>query len=266
MQIKTLLWLATACLIFLPPTRSDVDALTRRLFVVWNVGQGQWVTLTGPRACVHFDSGGEKNKINVVTAYCGRKKNIHFLSHYDWDHLSFVRSLRQLRHLCRQGEPSDPTHPKNARRYRQIPQCRDTTLWEKEVHELSFPLSIRKARANDFSRVFVVHGRFLVPGDSTARAEKLWVPLLSAKVNGALGRDNPRGLGTGITWLVLGHHGSNTSTSEGLLRSLPNLLGGVASARQRRYGHPHPKVVQRLQEFHVGVLTTEAWGTLAFEL
>lgn len=62
--------------------------------------------------------------------------------------------------------------------------------------------------------------------------------------------------------LALGHHGSRTSTSKDLLKELPNLKLAIASARKRRYGHPHRETVEALGKFKVPILSTEDWGNI----
>jgi competence protein ComEC len=91
----------------------------------------------------------------------------------------------------------------------------------------------------------------LIPGDSTAPQEKIW------SYHGNMQK-------TGF--LLLGHHGSRTSTSEELLSQLPHLKVAIASARFARYGHPHLEVVRRLKKYHVALLKTEDWGNLWFEI
>jgi competence protein ComEC len=65
--------------------------------------------------------------------------------------------------------------------------------------------------------------------------------------------------------LILGHHGSQTSSSQAFLtQARPGLA--IASARRARYGHPHRKVVSRLRQKKIPTLTTEDWGSLFFSL
>jgi competence protein ComEC len=71
---------------------------------------------------------------------------------------------------------------------------------------------------------------------------------------------------SGSRILVLGHHGSRTSTSSLLLDHLPRLTAAVSSARFRKYGHPHARVRRDLAKRHIPLLRTEEWGNLHFEL
>ncbi|MGE5084974.1 MAG: hypothetical protein ACM3MG_01640, partial [Bacillota bacterium] len=90
----------------------------------------------------------------------------------------------------------------------------------------------------------------LLPGDSPQQEEKFWKNqswIQNTKI------------------LVLGHHGSKTSTSAELIASLPNLQMAIASARWARYKHPHPATVAILQKYHIPLLRTEDWGNIWLE-
>ncbi|MBK7961611.1 MAG: hypothetical protein IPK04_10715 [Bdellovibrionales bacterium] len=69
-----------------------------------------------------------------------------------------------------------------------------------------------------------------------------------------------------IKVLILGHHGSKTSTSEALLQRLPRLKFAIATARESRYGHPHFVVLNRLRQHRIPILRTEDWGHIGLEL
>ena len=66
--------------------------------------------------------------------------------------------------------------------------------------------------------------------------------------------------------LVVGHHGSRTSTSKELLESLTHLHAGLVSARAAKYGHPHNQVISQFAQQKTPLLTTEKWGHLIFEM
>ena len=46
------------CLYFLHLSRANAP-LSETHFIIWNVGQGQWVTAVEFDRCLHFDFGGE---------------------------------------------------------------------------------------------------------------------------------------------------------------------------------------------------------------
>jgi competence protein ComEC len=72
--------------------------------------------------------------------------------------------------------------------------------------------------------------------------------------------------GAGPRWLVLGHHGSRTSTSEALLTHLSGLKQALASSRMARFGHPHAEVRTACRKHGVALISTEAWGHVILEL
>ncbi len=91
----------------------------------------------------------------------------------------------------------------------------------------------------------------MIPGDSTKKAEYDW-------------SKNKNIENTNL--LILGHHGSQTSTSNLLLEKAKNLKNAVVSARFKKYGHPHQVVIDRLKMYKVNILTTEKFGNLIFQL
>ena len=61
-------------------------AMSYRLAVVWNVGQGQWVTIRYHDQCHHFDVGGESRPPQKLLQKLCPKNTTQalFLSHWDW--------------------------------------------------------------------------------------------------------------------------------------------------------------------------------------
>ena len=231
---------ALALVFIWPLMLTDSTRVSDRL-IVWNVGQGSWATYIKDGLCIHFDSGGDRRPNLELLKYC--KSHQHYLSHLDWDHISYLRILKRLG-VCRVGSPAEPLRKKKQLSYMRIQECEGEL---KHVTEIKTPTRFKKA--NDRSRIFILNNWALIPGDSTKRAEKVW----SGK------------LPSGIKVLLLGHHGSNTSTWNILLENLPDLKLAIASARNRKYGHPHPNVLQRLQAYGIASIRTENWGNLVLE-
>lgn len=211
-------------------------------FIVWNVGQGLWTTGVTADHCVHFDMGGERAPWNQVMKLCRKKANAVHLSHWDTDHLSFMGTGRYfLPRLCRLNEPPFPKSEAKQKMFRRIGPCRfpltGGTTWRPQD------------RSNSNGQSVVAEWRkVLIPGDSSASQEKIWAHELKRVQS--------------VRFLVLGHHGSQTSTSNRLLEKLPAIRLAIASARKQRYGHPHRRVLDRLKKFGVPVLSTEDWGSI----
>ncbi|WII73750.1 hydrolase [Bdellovibrio sp. 22V] len=218
--------------------------VVRGYVVVWNVGQGQWVTKISATQCQHFDMGGEFFPWKKILQACRGKTNSAVFSHWDWDHIGAVSkpSVRFL-NLCAKLRPLGGSSKRKMKLLKTLPDCADIP------NKLRVWSPLRSKNSNSQSQVVYTEG-LLIPGDSPIAQEHLWKdrPWLSfAKV------------------LILGHHGSNTSTSEPLLQRLPRLRLTISSARWARYKHPHPEVLRRLKSHNLPLLRTEDWGNIWLE-
>lgn len=225
---------------------TKLDSERPSTLIVWNVGQGQWVTIVQDRTCWHFDTGGERAPWAALMRACRGRRNILSYSHWDWDHISFAAQIpARLTDACVLYRPVGRGSPRKENLFARLKSCGRLTA--------PFPSWVDEAgrTANDKSRV-ALWNQILIPGDSTSREEKFWVEAFAELPFTRI--------------LVLGHHGSRTSTSLHLLNHLPSLRMGVSSARRRKYGHPHFQVERELRRRHVPLLRTEEWGTLRFEL
>lgn len=226
-----------------------------RALVIWNVGQGSWSTKLGDDACSHFDIGGEFANLKRIRNLCAFRKQYLFISHWDWDHFSFLKTfVSKNNDICIKSPSAPETSSKTWIRefLPRLPPC-SSQLLQKSVQIIFEPENRRTGaalRSNDESIIYFSSG-FLFPGDSPRQMEKKWRSHLPSQE---------------IKFLLLGHHGSKTSTSEDLLRALPHLRGAIASSRWGKYGHPHPVVVERLRKRKIPILHTEKWGNIWFLL
>lgn len=67
-------------------------------------------------------------------------------------------------------------------------------------------------------------------------------------------------------WLLVGHHGSRTSSGEAFVRALGPGAALVSRARHNSYGHPHPQVLARFASQDVAVHDTAEEGALSILL
>lgn len=220
------------------------------LFIVWNVGQGQWVTLDTLEVCYHFDLGGEFFPLKKISSLCQHKQNEIYISHWDIDHISALKHISNWPRVCRRLDPLGESSPQKMKWLAQFKICSDDS---KTKIQKIFPDHQEEKKlpeiSNAQSQVLVVR-HWLVPGDSRREEEALWSQRLSLHK---------------ITGLVLGHHGSKTSNSDLLIRRLPELRWAIASARWRRYKHPHPSVLMNFKKQKKRVLRTEDWGNFYFQ-
>lgn len=235
-------------LIFFSATSTENKSL-RSWFIVWNVGQGQWTTLIHEGICDHYDFGGEKLPLPSVQKLCGDKFNHLHLSHWDQDHWGGLAKLKnRLPDLCHDIWPEHLPSKKLKPWIQKIPLCRHAEI---PLYHPGQEWALAKStQSNDLSQIHLTKG-FLIPGDSTQKMEKIWAPGMAQQP---------------VRVLILGHHGSRTSTSDILLQSLPHLKLAIVSARKERFGHPHPEVLRKLARFRIPVLSTQDWGSIVFEL
>ena len=251
--MNSLSYIALFLSVFLYPTEPFVSRGDHPELIVWYVGQGQMVTYSNEASCYHFDMGGEQLPLKELVRECRRKNNFVFFSHWDWDHINFAGKVRrQLPSLCRVNDPGGKGSKKKRRFLFKIPKCK-TNEKNPPFKEITFSPQVKDRRArmaNKMSKVVVLLDQVLIPGDSPGSLEKIWVKKISAK----------------IEILILAHHGSRNSTSEPFLAHFKYLKTAIASARRKRYGHPHPMVKKRLAKRGVPLLSTELFRHIRIPL
>lgn len=163
------------------------------------------------------------------------------LSHDDSDHTGNVDLLRQrFPHLVLYADFRDDALP-----CRQLP-----TMWQGVKLDVLWPQAPQHSD-NESSCVVQaeLHGlRWLLPGD------------LGAAESALLAKH--AGLTTDV--LVLGHHGSKTSSSIGWLKQLHPRLSIASAGRLNRFGHPSNDVQARLQLLQIPLLSTAEHGAILF--
>ncbi|MEN0058841.1 MAG: hydrolase [Bdellovibrio sp.] len=235
-------------------------------FVIWNVGQGQWATAILPDHCLHFDMGGEFFPWKKIARACRHKENRIHLSHWDWDHIGALARPSRLfnaESFCL----ALPPQGKSSRRKEQIVQtyhpCTSdifnmetvTPTTDTAANKTKTSLHLWRApsglkETNQRSHVLQFHN-ILIPGDSPFSQEKIWSQQKWVHTSRVL---------------LLGHHGSQTSTSTFLLDNLPSLKLAISSARWARYHHPHGLIEHRLRQRKIPLLKTEDWGSIWLKL
>ncbi|HWU42255.1 MAG TPA: hypothetical protein VN132_02415, partial [Bdellovibrio sp.] len=104
------------------------DISAKKYLIVWNIGQGQWVTAVENDQCLHFDAGGEFFPWARLRELCGKKQNRFFLSHWDWDHigaLSHSQLLKTLPSSCIALRPLGKSSGRKMNILGSLPDCPD---------------------------------------------------------------------------------------------------------------------------------------------
>lgn len=211
---------------------------------VWNVGQGQWVTVALDNSCLHVDMGGETAPWTEILKLCGIRDNLLIVTHFDRDHVNQALRFSQRvssQKLCLLLHPNQTIPPK-AGTLKNIRPCSRKPEWVRWWHPGTFAKN-----SNARSLWVSLFSHTLIPGDAPARVE-----------NRAVSRKplHP------FVHLVASHHGSRYSSSKNFLRKLINVKVASISARKQRYGHPHPETINRLLNRGWEVLETEKKGSL----
>ncbi|WP_080505202.1 lamin tail domain-containing protein [Halorubrum aethiopicum] len=91
---------------------------------------------------------------------------------------------------------------------------------------------------------------FLLPGDGETASEEYLVETYGDSLNS--------------TVLAVGHHGSQSSTSEAFLEAASPQAAVISSAYDSQYGHPHEEVLVRLESDSIPTYWTATHGTTTF--
>jgi competence protein ComEC len=214
---------------------ADTDAPPTHSVTVMDVGQGLSVVIHAEDRALVYDTGqgrpgGFSQAEKVLLPYLGQrglnKIDVLLISHGDQDHsggLDFLNGQINIgRRLGFGGEP-----------------CRNGERWRWGAIEflvINGPGQGDEVR-NDHSCGLLVRApgfSVLIPGDVSERKEREWVRYW---------RDELR-----ATVLVLGHHGSQTSTGHAFLKWVEPRAALASTGRGNPFGHPHRAVLHRLTE------------------
>ena len=62
--------------------------------------------------------------------------------------------------------------------------------------------------------------------------------------------------------MKVAHHGSKTSTTREFLESITPIAAFISVGENSRYGHPHPEVTERLENFSIPYYRTDKDGII----
>ncbi|SCN24881.1 ComEC family competence protein [Clostridium sp. N3C] len=112
------------------------------------------------------------------------------------------------------------------------------------------PNSTEYKDANDYSIVLKVsfgNTSFLLTGDAETISEKEMIS---------------KGLNLEATVLKVGHHGSESSSSEAFLNKVKPKYAVISVGKENSYGHPSQDVMNRLKSRNIPVYRTDEQGTI----
>jgi competence protein ComEC len=228
---------------------------------VLDVGQGTAVVVrAGSRALLYDTGGGDPGGMNMATAVVLpylRRQGIReldtlIISHPDADHSagagSVLRSLPVHRFLYGGGPPGVASGQ----------PCVAGTAWrwpDGQQFQLLSPAIETGLSSNDSSCVLQIEAaghRLLLAGDIESSREQALVRYWAGKLRS--------------DWLLVAHHGSQTSSSWAWLKTVQARSAVISRAYANRFGHPHPAVLHRLRHSGADIYDTASGGALEFEL
>ncbi|KRE92425.1 competence protein ComEC [Frateuria sp. Soil773] len=252
-----------APLLFLPlavPWRTVPDDGAFQAWVL-DVGQGLSVLVHTRGHTLLYDAGaaypsgydlGSAVVLPSIHALGLRRLDVLMVSHADNDHAGGAPAVAAAFPLARRyaGEPERMPLPMRACAAGQA------WRWDGVDFRVLFPeAGAAAARNNDRSCVLLVQGRggrLLLTGDIGRRVE----PQVAAALGP--GRD-------GNTVMLVPHHGSRSSSGAAFIADVRPGLAVVSAGWLNRFGHPHPRVVQRYAAAGVPLLNTADSGAIQLE-
>ncbi len=240
-----------------------------------DVGQGDALVLQTPKGRVLlFDTGGTRDEefdigervlVPYLRHYGMNRVEAVFLSHAHADHAEGTGAV--LRRLSvgkvytaweGRGEYAKSFHMSEADpRLNKLEPAKQGTAMELDgvrVEVLYAPEVLPSGTGNEASNVYkITYGEasFLITGDLTKENEQV---ILAEQPEGKLRS----------TVLKVGHHGSDTSSSEEFLQAVRPSYAVICVGANNSFGHPKAKVLERLQGVGAEILRTDQKGEIKF--
>jgi competence protein ComEC len=205
---------------------------------------------TGPRYSAETDAG--QRVIVPLLRSLGERLDRVVLSHQDADHSGGLRAVMAMQTHADLLTSVPSTHPMLQGLQDSVHPCLRGQHWQWDgvQFEILHPSdSLGAAKPNAMSCVLrVTDGQgvsALLVGDIEAEQEQT---LLAS--GDALAAD----------WLLVPHHGSNTSSTAGFIAAVHPRWAVVQAGYRNRYGHPRAEVLARYAAQHIAVVQTVSCG------
>ncbi|OQX39360.1 MAG: DNA internalization-related competence protein ComEC/Rec2 [Oceanospirillales bacterium LUC14_002_19_P2] len=253
-------WLALAC--FLPWLVPANDPLSEGMaeVTVFDVGQGQAALVCTRNHCLVYDTGDRFSERftaagAVVIPYlrhhpAASSPDMIVISHNDRDHRGGLDTLLDVFPFSQVyvSEADDYPLP--------VYLCHDQKEWFWDGVRFRFlSTGSRMSSRNDRSCVLQIQAgkhAVLLTGDISARAEQRLVRRYGDELVSQV--------------LVVAHHGSAGSSGNAFLSQVKPTYASISAGYRNRFGHPSPRVRERLGLVEAEILETPLTGTQVFQL
>ncbi|MDO5687423.1 MAG: DNA internalization-related competence protein ComEC/Rec2 [Neisseria sp.] len=248
------LWAAAVLcgFVFFPAPRLPENTLRA---TVYDVGQGLSVVLQTRQHTLLFDSGKSGANLSLLPALYAdgiHRLDALVLSHNDNDHdgaRDEIRAGLPVRHIWA-GKPDAYAFPTT--------HCTDDMAWTWDgvwFEWLTPRLPEHAVDSNEQScvlRVLAGKNALLITGDLGTDGESTLVEHYGDALYSQV--------------LVLGHHGSLTSSSPRFLNTVAPQYAIVSAGFGNSFSHPHPRIIERLHARQIKVRRTDWQGAIQLEL
>jgi len=231
--------------------------------VVLDVGQGSAVLLRTAKRLLLYDSGpaytrdadaGQRIVVPLLRARGETQIDRLVISHRDADHAGGAASIAAALPVRSWSSSLEAGHPLLAAAHEHL-RCEAGQRWQWDGvdFELLHPSAQdyeRPAKSNALSCVLRVRdaaGRsVLLTGDVEARQEAALVERLGDALRSDL--------------LLVPHHGSRTSSTDGFLGAVRPQVAMVQAGYRSRFGHPAPEVLARYRAHGIMLVRSDRCG------
>lgn len=208
-----------------------------------NVGQGDCTLIRNQNKVALIDTGGLSymDVANESLIPYLKKKRIYkidmvFITHYDYDHSGALEELKKNYKV------------NNVYDY--------TSIFPVSMGDITFNNYNYYASSNDENEKSLVVGfhnankDFVIMGDAPISIEKEIIKHHSS---------------VPCDILKVGHHGSNTSSSEEWIKYLTPEEAIISCGKNNKYKHPHKEVVNLLNKYKIKIHRTDLEGTIVYK-
>ncbi|MFC1678150.1 ComEC/Rec2 family competence protein [Patescibacteria group bacterium] len=259
----------TACFLVIPVFWTQYEAKTELEVDFLDVGQGDSILIKTPFGQNVLIDGGEDNSVirelSKNLPWFDRTIDLMILSHPHGDHvdgLNEVIKRYQVKKILYTGVVySTPGYIAWLELIRDnkiplsiIDRPQKITLGQECYLDIMYPLkNLLGQEVNNLNNSSIVVKlvykdiKYLFVGDAETEVEKELLNIqadLSAQV------------------LKVGHHGSDTSSSEEFLEAVNSKIAVISVGKDNSFGHPSRRIIKRLERLGVQIFRTDELGTI----
>ncbi len=257
-----LLSLILSFLVLLQPVRAAEPEGASLTVHFLDVGQGLCVLLESDGHYALYDGGGPESAPYVVSYLKEQgvmQLDLVIASHYDIDHVSGLVGVLHVFPVLEVWGPGYTAGTNVYRTLREAAEDQGLSLYPPEQNETrmlgSAELRVLSDglfhdKENDRSIVIRAsdnQSRLLITGDLTVEGEQELID---------------QGVDLDADILVLGHHGSSSSTSWSFLASVTPSSVIVSCGNENDFGHPSVRTMERVRTYGAALFRTDQQGTV----